>query len=237
MSDLDATTPRVFLARHGETEWTKNGRYTGITDLDLTPEGVKQTTSTAAKLVGHGRLIDPARLVRIWVSPRRRAKQTFNSLFGNGDSGSGLVKSDDDRVVITEDIAEWGYGDYEGMRTGEVKKWRKERGLDGDREWSIWRDGCEGGESMDQVTVRLDGVIDEIRAMQGPLINGERPADVMLVAHGLILRAFVKRWLKYPIDQDLPMIYPPGGISVLSYKNRNVEEPGFFVGLALPADN
>ncbi len=163
MSDLDATTPRVFLARHGkqlptkpvgraerksagETEWTKNGRYTGITDLDLTPEGVKQTTSTAAKLVGHGRLIDPARLVRIWVSPRRRAKQTFNSLFGNGDSGSGLVKSDDDRVVITEDIAEWGYGDYEGMRTGEVKKWRKERGLDGDREWSIWRDGCEGGE-------------------------------------------------------------------------------------------
>jgi broad specificity phosphatase PhoE len=68
MSDLDASTPRCFIARHGETEWTKNGRYTGSTELLLTPDGEKQVSGTASHLVGSGKLIDPARLVRVYVT-------------------------------------------------------------------------------------------------------------------------------------------------------------------------
>ncbi|WEW59248.1 histidine phosphatase family protein [Emydomyces testavorans] len=145
MSDLDATTPRVFLARHGETEWTKNGRYTGITELDLTSNGVKQITSTAIQLVGPGKLIDPARIVRVWVSPRRRTQQTFQHLFGASSSSSGS-ELEPGKVTLTEDIAEWGYGDYEGLLVSEIRALRKERGLDREEEWNIWRDGCEGGE-------------------------------------------------------------------------------------------
>lgn len=129
----------------GETEWAKIGRYTGITDLELTPFGVEQVAGTAALLVGHKKLIDPARVCHIWVSPRKRAQQTFRCLFGSDDSSTcGSVC--DDKVTITEDIAEWDYGDYEGMLEGEIRQKRKDAGLDGEREWSIWRDGCEGGE-------------------------------------------------------------------------------------------
>ncbi|KAL9614272.1 MAG: hypothetical protein Q9167_001228 [Letrouitia subvulpina] len=179
MSDLDATTPRVFLARHvwiicatpGETEWTKNGRYTGTTDLELTPGGISQVRAVGTQLVGPGKLIDLARVAR--------------------------------------DIAEWDYGDYEGLVVREIRARRKEKELDQEREWDIWKDGCEGGESAQQVTARLDRLVAQIREIQAPYMNGEKPVDVVLVAHGLILRAFVKRWLKYPLDNPLPMMLSP----------------------------
>ncbi|KAF3912489.1 hypothetical protein ABW20_dc0105840 [Dactylellina cionopaga] len=143
MSDRDASTPRVFLARHGETEWTINGRYTGKTDLKLTPWGLEQVTSTASQLVGNGSLIDPARVAHVWVSPRKRAQQTFDLLFGSGNTVP------EEKVTVTEDIAEWDYGDYEGLLTGQIRKLRKEKGLDSEVLWDIWRDGCEGGEYED----------------------------------------------------------------------------------------
>ncbi|KAK3367608.1 putative phosphoglycerate mutase [Podospora didyma] len=229
MSDLDASTPRVFLARHGETEWTKNGRYTGTSDIELTAHGMEQIQSTAIQLVGPGKLIDPARVVQIWVSPRKRAQQTLQLLFGS-DGGS----SPAGQATITEDIAEWDYGDYEGLIVSEIRDQRKERGLDRERKWDIWRDGCEGGESAQQVADRLDRLIDRIRDVQMPCMNGEKAADVVLVAHGLILRAFVKRWLGYPLDMPLPMMLPPGGIGILSYKNHDIDEPAFFIGMSLP---
>ena len=123
----------------GETEWTKSGQYTGITELDLTLEGVKQVTSTAAHLVGKAKLIDPESVVKIWVSPRKRTLQTFHGLFDG-------VSIDSEKVTITADIAEWDYGDYEGLLVGEIKASRKKKGLDKERKFDIWRDGCEGGE-------------------------------------------------------------------------------------------
>ncbi|KAF2261003.1 putative phosphoglycerate mutase [Lojkania enalia] len=227
MSDLDATTPRIFLARHGETEWTKSGQYTGISDIPLTSEGVKQVTDTGRLLVGPRKLVDPARIARVWVSPRRRAHQTFQHLFGDSISP--------ERVILTEDITEWDYGDYEGMVIGDIRMLRKERGLDQEKAWNIWRDGCQGGESADQVSERLDRLIEEILKVQGPHMDGKEPADVVLVAHGLILRCFVKRWLRYPLDIDLPMIMSPGAIAILSYKNHDVNQPGIYVGMALPS--
>ncbi|MCJ1349274.1 hypothetical protein MMC31_007510 [Peltigera leucophlebia] len=234
MSDLDATTPRVFLARHGETEWTKNGRYTGKTDLDLTLEGISKVRATGTQLVGAGKLIDSTRVASVWVSPRKRAQQTFHLLFNDGDGGD---RGSDiaDKVTLTEDIREWDYGDYEGLVLREICARRKGKGLDREREWNIWMDGCEGGESVQQVAERLDRLIAQIREIQAPFMNGEKPVDVVLVAHGLILRAFVKRWLKYPLNNPLPMMLSPGAIGILSYKNHDVDEPGFFIGMALPS--
>ncbi|KAI5928117.1 phosphoglycerate mutase [Camillea tinctor] len=234
MSDLDATTPRVFLARHGETEWTKNGRFTGKTDLSLTANGATQVAGTAAQLVGPGRLIDPVRLARVIVSPRHRARQTFQLLFGEENANNHGHAVDEAKVTFTESIAEWDYGDYEGLVVSEIRACRKEKGLDGERAWDIWRDGCEGGESAEQVADRLDALVSEIRAIQQPYMNGEQPVDVVLVAHGHILRAFVKRWLRYPLEAQLPMMLSPGGIGVLSYRNHDVNEPAFFIGMSLP---
>ncbi|EEA18790.1 hypothetical protein EYB25_008890 [Talaromyces marneffei] len=124
---------------------------------------------------GTGKLIDPTRIARIWVSPRKRAQQTFRLLFdvdGRDDYGN--------LVEVSEDIAEWDYGDYEGLRVGEVRSSRKERGLDRDQDWNIWRHGYEGGESAQQVTERLDRLISKIRDLQRPFMDGSEPADVVL---------------------------------------------------------
>ena len=88
--------------------------------------------------MGAGKLLDPSRLARVFVSPRKRATRTFDLLL------SGTVEKQ--KVTFTEDIAEWVYGDYEGLKVGEIRKLRKERGLDLETNWDIWRDGCESGE-------------------------------------------------------------------------------------------
>ena len=87
-------------------------------------------------------------------------------------------------MQITEDIREWEYGRYEGLLTAEIQKIRREKGLDLDSKWDIWRDGCEEGESPQQLADRLDNLIKEIRKIQSPCMHGERPVDVVIVAHG-----------------------------------------------------
>jgi broad specificity phosphatase PhoE len=96
-------------------------------------------------LVGRNKLIDPARVHRVYVSPRKRAQQTFTCLFSGREQHPSL-SIDDEQVNVTEDIAEWDYGDYDGLRTDEIRQLRKDRGLDQERPWDIWQDGCEGGE-------------------------------------------------------------------------------------------
>ncbi|MCJ1242422.1 hypothetical protein MMC14_010430, partial [Varicellaria rhodocarpa] len=141
MSDQNAGAPRVYLARHGETEWTISGRYTGTTDLDLTNNGVDQVVASGMMLVGSGKLIDPSRLARIFISPRKRAQATFRLLF----EGEGQDESMNEIAETTDQLAELNYGDYEGLVTAEIRQRRKERGLDRERPWDIWRDGCESG--------------------------------------------------------------------------------------------
>lgn len=228
MSDKDAGTPRLFLARHGETEWTINGRYTGVTELPLTANGERQVVGSGRALVGPNKLIDPSRLAAVYVSPRHRAQQTYELLFGTALAASNKV------VHTTSRLAEWDYGAYEGLLTKEIRARRAARGLDHDRPWDIWRDGCEDGESPAHVTQRLDDLIREIRLLHGPCMHGEKPVDVVLVAHGHLLRAFAKRWLGYPMDAPLSMMMAPGGVGVLSYQHHNVDEPAFLLGLALP---
>ena len=131
------TTPRVFLIRHGETEWSLSGRHTGNTDIPLTANGERRIRATGRALVGHDRLIVPRNLAHVYVSPRKRAQRTLE-LLGLEWAGEKRVE-----VEVTEDVREWEYGDYEGSTSKEVAEKRREEGRG---TWDIWRDGCPGGE-------------------------------------------------------------------------------------------
>lgn len=252
MADKDAGTPRVYLLRHGQTAWSQSGKYTGISDIPLLPVGEQKVRETASHVFGPGLLIDPSNVARIYVSPRQRAQKTLELLFETAgheaalpasiegdDIGSGTVD-----VRITEDIAEWGYGDYEGLLTKDIRSLRKERGHDTEREWDIWRDGTEGtgSESPEHIRKRLDKIIAEIIEIQGKyltdtkngtLAKGQR-RDVLVVAHGHILRAFTKRWLGLDLSFSIELMLEPGGLAGLSYAHSKVDERAVLVGMSFP---
>jgi len=226
MSDKDAGTPRVFLLRHGETEWTISGRYTGRSDIPLTARGEAQVSSSGRVMIGTGKIIDPARIAHLFISPRTRARRTYELLFDSAARQEFGAKAE-----VTEDIREWEYGAYEGLLTAEIRAARKTRGLDTDRPWNIWVDGCEDGESAAQVSARLDNIIAKIKEIQGPYMRGEKGVDVVLIAHGHILRAFAKRWIGFELGARLPMMLEPGAVAVLSYEHHRVDEPAFLLGV------
>ena len=147
-------TPRVFIIRHGETEWSLNGRHTGTTDLPLTANGERRVRATGAALVGPDRLIVPAQVAHVYVSPRKRARRTLELI--HLDCHGRLPWEDQEPtngveegargaagVEVTPDIVEWDYGDYEGLTSKTIRAQRAERGEGG---WDIWKDGCPGGE-------------------------------------------------------------------------------------------
>lgn len=101
MSGKDAGTPRIFLLRHGETEWSKTGQFTGKTEVSLTEHGKQQVIATGKMVYGTGRLIDPAKVARVFVSPRSRAMQTWALLSGKGQ-GEGCE--------VRTELEEWDYG-------------------------------------------------------------------------------------------------------------------------------
>lgn len=215
----------------GETTWSKSGQYTGKTDLPLLLEGIDNVQKSAELVFGPGRLIDPAKLAHVFVSPRRRAQQTWR-IFAETNVADKLAAQSP--VSTTEDLAEWDYGHYEGKLTHEIRALRQEHGLDQERPWDIWRDGCEKGETPEQVTTRLDNLIRKIKDIHQPNMHGEKNGDVVLVAHGHILRAFVKRWLRYDLAFPLSIMLEPGGVGGLSYQHHNIEEPACLVGMSFP---
>lgn len=143
-------TPRVFIIRHGETEWSLNGRHTGTSDIPLTANGEKRIIATGRALVGADRLIVRSNLAAVFVSPRTRARKTLKLLLESGGVDDveipgfeGGKKEGGLKTQVTEDVREWDYGDYEGITSAEIRKQREKEGLP---EWEIWRDGCPGGE-------------------------------------------------------------------------------------------
>ncbi|KAI2639429.1 phosphoglycerate mutase [Xylaria nigripes] len=239
------TTPRVFIARHGETEWSLNGRHTGRTDIPLTANGEKRIKATGQALVGNDRLIVPKQLAHIYVSPRKRAQRTFELLnLGlksplpwqeHGDKPKEKPATDDCGacVEVTEAIREWDYGDYEGITSPEIRDLREKQGLN--RDWDIWRDGCVGGESPEDVTKRVDELINEIRTRyHSPVIGkpkGSVPSgDILIVAHGHILRAFAMRWVGKTLPEGPTFLLEAGGIGTLSYEHHSISEPAVLLG-------
>jgi probable phosphoglycerate mutase len=207
---MSRPTPRLFIIRHGETEWSLNGRHTGTSDIPLTTRGEHQVKSKAQILVGEGRIIDPKNLCTVFVSPRQRAHKTFHLLFGH--------LSEVPRHIITEDVREWDYGQYEGLFTSEIKKI--------DPSWFIFRDGCPGGESTQDVTFRVDTVIDKVREYHKQYKEkGSNTRDVLIVAHGHFSRVLIARWINSPLELGSHFNVEPGGVAVLSYNHDSLEEP------------
>ena len=142
----------VVLVRHGDTEWSSSGRHTSYTDVPLTERGREQARSLATRLAG----ID---CTLVLSSPRRRARETAE-LAGLGH-----------RVDVTDDLAEWDYGEYEGRTTAEIRA-----EVPG---WTIFTDGAPGGETAEQVAVRADRVLARAEADGGV---------VAMFSHGHFLR-------------------------------------------------
>ena len=136
-------------------------------------------------------------------------------------------------VTVTPAIREWDYGDYEGITSAEIRARRSEQGLGSN--WDIWTDGCPGGESPQDVTSRVDALIKEIRdKYHGPCMqkkDGEehQSEDVLVVAHGHILRVFAMRWVGMPLE-NTKLIMEAGGVGTLSYEHHRVEEPAILLG-------
>ena len=121
----------IVLIRHGQTEWSAAGRHTSFTDLDLTDVGVEQAREVGKRLGGRT-------FAAVLCSPQRRAQRTAEL--------AGLTVTE-----TTEDLAEWNYGEYEGITTAQIRETRPT--------WSLWTDGCPGGELPEQVGARLDRVL------------------------------------------------------------------------------
>jgi broad specificity phosphatase PhoE len=127
----------IVLIRHGQTEWSANGRHTSYTDIDLTPAGVEQARQV-------GKRLGDRTFAAVLCSPRLRARRTAEL--------AGL-----DVTETTEDLAEWNYGAYEGVTTHDIRTDRPD--------WWLWTDGCPGGESPEQVGARLDRVLARARTL------------------------------------------------------------------------
>ncbi|CAK7891559.1 sedoheptulose 1,7-bisphosphatase [[Candida] anglica] len=226
-----APCPRVIFVRHGQTEWSKSGQYTSITDLPLTDFGVKQMRNTGKHLIGTSpfQLIKPKNLKHIITSPRLRAKQTAELLLES------ISEQDKAHINIREEdeIREWEYGDYEGLLTSQIIELRKSRGLDthleGDDVWNIWRDGCENGEVHSQVKERVDSVIAKIKVDHKKALENNEACDTIVIAHGHILRCFAARWVGRELNRNPDFLLDAGGVGVLSYGHRNINEPALYL--------
>lgn len=159
---------RLILLRHGETEWSRDRKHTSTTDLDLTDAGREQARLAGRALEGLD--LDSPLVVS---SPRRRAVVTAELAGLRIDEVSPL-------------LAEWDYGDYEGLTTHEIRTQTPG--------WLLWTYGCPGGESVEQVSLRAD------RAVAYALEHmAER--DVVFISHGHFSRSVITRWVEQPLRE------------------------------------
>jgi broad specificity phosphatase PhoE len=171
----------VFAIRHGETAWSLNGQHTGTTDLPL--------TDTGRRLAERMRPVFATNVFELVLcSPLQRARQTCE-LAGLGE-----------QAVIDPDLVEWNYGEYEGLTPKQIQEM-----VPG---WLIFRDGCPGGETPEQVSARVDRVIARSRAVAG---------NTALFAHGHLLRVFAARWIGLSASGGQHFLLNTGTLCVLGY--------------------
>ena len=137
---MSAKTPIIYLARHGETEWTLSGQHTGLTDLPLTENGETEGLLLRARLAG----IKPE---KVYTSPLIRASRTCE------------LAGFKDIAEVDPDLVEWDYGDYEGLRSSEIDQISPG--------WNLFRDGVPNGETVAQITARADRVVARLRTATG----------------------------------------------------------------------
>jgi broad specificity phosphatase PhoE len=179
--------PVVYLARHGETAWTLSGQHTGMTDIPLTARGEAEATRLAEPLAG-------LTFAAVFTSPLQRAVRTCEL------AGFGPVAG------VEPDLVEWNYGMYEGRTRAEIRAERPD--------WQVFRDGCPGGESPEQVGSRADRVIRRVRAIG---------RDVLLFSSGHFLRVFAARWLGLEPGAGMCFLLGTASLSVMGYEHDRSE--------------
>lgn len=185
---MSEALPVVYLARHGETAWSLSGQHTGLTDLPLTERGERNARQLGERLKG-------LTFARVFTSPLQRARRTCEL------AGFGAV------AEVERDLLEWNYGQYEGRRTAEIHQERPD--------WQLFRDGCPGGETPEQVGARADRVVARVRAV------GQ---DVLLFSSGHFLRVLAARWLGLPPGAGSLLLLSTASLSALGYEH-NLSQP------------
>jgi broad specificity phosphatase PhoE len=188
ITTMSGTFSAFYLARHGETAWSLTGQHTGTTDLPLTEHGQRNARQLGKRLAGHV-------FAKVFTSPLQRASRTCEL------AGFGGV------AEVDHDLVEWNYGQYEGLRTVEIQA--RHAG------WQIFRDGCPGGESPDQVGARADRVIGRMRNI---------PGDVLVFSSGHFLRVFAARWLGLEPAAGRFFALNTASLSALGHEN-NLAQP------------
>lgn len=173
----------LYLARHGATEWSRNGRHTGRTDLPLLPEGEEEARRLGPVLAAVG-------FRSAFVSDLARARRTAE-LAGFPDA------------TVTPLLREYDYGDYEGVTTAEIRRERPD--------WQLFRDGCPGGESPDEVYARAENALRVLASQDGP---------VVVFSHGHFLRALSAAWTQLGILAAERLALDTGTLSVLRDGDR-----------------
>ena len=172
---------QIHFMRHGETEWTLSGQHAGRTDLPLTPRG----EATARRL---GQALQGVAFTTVLSSPRLRARRTCE-LAGLG------------AMAQTEtNLTEWDYGDYEGLRTKDIRALRAD--------WDVWTNGCPGGEMPADVTGRADRLIARLLKLGG---------HVALFSHGPFGRVLLARWIGLPAIEGRHFTIDPASVGVLGF--------------------
>jgi broad specificity phosphatase PhoE len=185
---MSETLPVVYLARHGETAWSLSGQHTGLTDLPLTERGESNARRLAERLKGLS-------FDKVFTSPLQRAMRTCE-LAGFGG-----------RAEINRDLLEWNYGQYEGRLTAEIHAERPD--------WQLFRDGCPGGESPNQVGARADRVVKLTREILG---------NVLIFSSGHLLRVLSARWLGLEPAAGKYFLLSTASLSALGYEH-NLSQP------------
>jgi len=172
----------LWLVRHGETEWSRDHRHTSVTDLDLTEAGVAVAERLRERLTDH-------EFDLVLSSPRLRARRTAE-----------LARFEPE---VDENLVEWAYGDYEGVTTEEIRKT-----VPG---WTVWTHPTPGGETAEEVAVRLDRVVARAREARG---------DVLVFGHGHALRALAARWIGQPVEEGRFFKLDTATVGILGYERE-----------------
>jgi probable phosphoglycerate mutase len=185
VSDTEQTHGRIYLLRHGETEWSATGRHTSYTDIPLTARG-RELATAAGRVLAGVRGPDAPPFALELTSPRRRA----------GDTAA-LAKLSPE---VDDSLVEWNYGDYEGLTTPQIRET-----VPG---WTVWTHPSLNGETATEVAARADTVLSRCRAV---LDRG----DVVLIGHGHFSRVLTARWLGLAAGAGVGFKLDAGGLTVL----------------------
>lgn len=189
---MDKGLPRIYIVRHGQTLWSLQGKHTGNTDIPLTKKGEEQAGYLK-------KYLSSKNFVSVLSSPLQRSLRTCE------------IAGYKNICEVRNELKEWNYGDYEGIKTSEIKDKRPS--------WNLFEHGCPNGETIQDVEKRADVIISEIRNKNG---------DILIFSHGHFLRIFALRWIGIDTKFAKNILLGTAAMSVLGY-DHNLNEPAILL--------